>query len=541
MIESLGIAREAVAEKRWRDAFDSYDAVDVAEMAVADLTDFALAAQLIGRDEMAATVWERAHLTQLDEGDLVGAVNSAFWLAFGLMNAGYMAKAGGWFGRAQRLVDEHGLDCAEKGLLLAPVGLRSLEGGDPETAMGVFGEMLDIGNRFANPDLVALSRMAQGRGHVIMGHVDSGVALLDEAMVSVMADEVSPMIAGRIYCAVVLVCHQAFDIDRVREWTAALGDWCDAQQDIVPFRGQCLIHRSEIRQWQGDWSAAIVEAERACAHLSDPLGQPAFGMAFYQLGELHRLQGRFDEAMASYQEASQHGKSPVPGIPLLRFAQGDTEAAAVAIRRALEERSDRSTRAQVLVAAVDILAATGDTEPASEAAAELSDLAIQIGAPVLSAMAIRAKAVVALASEPARALDHARDAADAWARLDSPYDHAKTREIAGAACMLLGDPDSARFWIDPALVTYEGLGAEPDLKRLRAAFTSSGSTEDHALTERQIEVLTAVASGKTNRQIAEELYVSEHTVRRHLQNIFNKIGVTSRAAATAYAYEQGLL
>lgn len=541
MTESLGIARDAISERRWRDAYDSYESVDVTEMVAPDLTDFALAAQLIGRDEVAAAMFERAHLTQLDDGDLFGAVNSAFWLAFGLMNAGYAARAGGWFGRAQRLVDEHGLDCPERGLLLAPVGLRSLEGGDLETAMGVFGEMLDIGNRFANPDLVALSRMAQGRGHVIMGRVDSGVALLDEAMVSVVANEVGPMIAGRIYCAVVLVCHQAFDLDRVREWTAALGDWCDAQQDIVPFRGQCLIHRSEIRQWQGDWSGAMVEAERACAHLSDPVGQQAFGMAFYQLGELHRLQGRFDEAMASYREASQHGKNPMPGIPLLRFARGDTEPAAEAIRRALEERSDRSTRAQVLVAAVEILAATGNNEVAAEAAAELSDLAIQIGAPVLSAMATRASAVVALASDPERSLEQAQKAADEWARLDSPYDHAKAREVAAVACIRLGDLDSARFWVEPARSTYERLGAEPDLKRLKVTFEQSRPTDDHALTERQIEVLTAVATGKTNRQIAEELYVSEHTVRRHLQNIFNEIGVTTRSAATAYAYEQGLI
>jgi DNA-binding NarL/FixJ family response regulator/tetratricopeptide (TPR) repeat protein len=543
MSDVLERAREAFAQESWGEACTRFGMADEGEpLAVDDLERWALAAQLVGQDELAQSTWERAHLQLLDRGELERAVRCAFWLAFGLLNRGRMAQAGGWMGRAQRLVEEHALECVEQGFLLVPVALRTLESGDPQRAHELFGQVLSFGQRFGEPDLVALGRLGQGRSLVVMGLDAEGLALLDEAMVSVAAEEVSPLVAGRIYCAVILVCQQAFDVHRAHEWTAALSAWCAAHPDLVPFRGQCLVHRSEVMQWHGDWAEAMEEAQRACERLSDPEGQPAVGLAFYQLGELHRLRGEFADAEAAYREASRHGREPQPGLSRLRLMQGGADAAGAVIRRVLKEPSDRATRARLLSASVEIMLAVGDEEAAAGAATELAEIAEAVGAPVLHAMSLHAAGSLSLHRGDARAaLDHAHQAASAWAGLETPYEHATSRLLVALACRDLGDRDSAQLESDAARQAFEQLGAAPDVDRLDELFPLSGSASTGILTARQVEVLALVAAGKVNREIADALVVSEHTVRRHLQNIFHKIGVSSRAAATAYAYDHDLI
>ena len=543
MSDVLDRAREAFEHESWREACSLFRTADEAEaLAIDDLERWALAAQLVGEDELARSTWERAHLQLLDRGEFERAVRCAFWLAFGLLNRGQMAQAGGWMGRAQRLVDEHALECVEQGFLLVPVALRTLESGDAQQAHELFGQVLAFGQRFGERDLVALGRLGQGRSLVVIGRDAEGLALLDEAMVFVTAKEVSPLVAGRIYCAVILVCQQAFDLNRAHEWTAALSAWCDAHPDLVPFRGECLVHRSEVMQWHGDWAEAVEEAERACDRLSDPPGQPGIGLAFYQLGELHRLRGESADAEAAYREATRHGRVPQPGLSRLRLMQGDVEAARAVIRRLLKEPSDRVTRARLLSASVEIMLAVGDDEAAAGAATELAAIADDVGAPVLHAMSLQAAAAMCLHRGDASAgLDHAQQAASAWAGLAAPYEHAKSRLLIALACRELGDRDTAQLEVDAARQAFEQLGAAPDIDRLDALFPGSGPASTGILTARQVEVLALVATGKANREIADELVVSEHTVRRHLQNIFHKIGVSSRAAATAYAYDHDLV
>ncbi len=543
MTELLDRARRAFERGTWAEAFSRFSAADVEQpLAPEDLERMAAAAQLVGADEVAAATWERAHLQLLDGGEVERAVRCAFWLAYGLLILGQMARGGGWIGRAQRLVEEHGLDCVEQGFLMIPMGLRTLEGGDPAQAHEIFGRAIAIGQRFGETDVVTLGRLGQGRSLVVMGRDSEGLALLDEAMVAVTAKEVSPIVAGRVYCAVILVCQQAFDLNRAHEWTAALSDWCESQPDMVPFRGQCLVHRAEVMQWHGQWLEALAEAKRARDRLSDPPGQPAVGLAFYQLGELYRLRGDFADAEVAYREASRYGRAPLPGLPCLRMMQGDVGAAAAAIRRVLGETHDRVTTAQLLGAGVEIMLAVGNIDAATEAAAELAVIAADVDAPVLRAMAMQASSAVSLhRGDPRGALDAAQQAASAWAGLEAPYEHARSRLLAALACRDLGDRDSAHLEVDAARHTFEQLGAAPDLARLKALFPTAAPPAAGNLTTREIEVLALVARGKTNREIAAELTVSEHTVRRHLQNIFHKVGVTSRAAATAFVYEHGLI
>lgn len=543
MNDVLDQAREAFEQGIWGDAFARFSAAATEQpLAPEDLERLAVVAQLVGEDELSAATWERAHLQLLDRGEVERAVKCAFWLASALLSRGQTARGGGWVGRAQRLIQDHGLDCVEQGFLLIPLALRALEEGDPARAHDTFADAIVVGQRFREADLLALGRLGQGRSLIVMGRVAEGLALIDEAMVAVTAKEVTPIVAGRVYCAVILVCHQAFDLNRAHEWTAALSDWCDAQPDMVLFRGQCLVHRSEVMQWHGEWPRALDEAKRARDRLSDPPGQPAVGMAFYQLGELYRLRGDFVDAEAAYREASRYGRTPQPGLSCLRLMQGDLDAAAAAVRRVMSEPTDRVTRARLLSAGVEIMLAAGDAAAAAEAASELATIAAHVDAPVLHAMATQAAGTLSLhRGDPRAALDAAQQAGSAWAVLEAPYEHARSRLLGALACRDLGDRDTAHLEAEAARQTFHQLGALPDIGRLEALFPTAASPPAGNLTGRQIEVLVLVAAGKINREIAEELVISEHTVRRHLQNIFHKVGVTSRAAATAFAYEHGLM
>jgi ATP/maltotriose-dependent transcriptional regulator MalT len=426
--------------------------------------------------------------------------------------------------------------------MIIPQSLANLERGNPSEAHRLSQEAIAVAQRFGEMDLLTLGRLVQGRALVEMGHPDEGLPLLDEAMVAVTTGEVSPVVAGRAYCAMVLVCQKAFDLRRAHEWTAALSAWCDRQPDMVPFGGQCLVHRSEVMQWHGEWLDALAEAERARDRLSDPPGQAAIGMALYQLGELYRLRGNFADAEAAYREASRHGHEPQPGLANLRLMQGRPDAAATSIRRVLDEHGDYVTRTRVLGSAVEIMLAVGDTDTAAAAADELNAIAAEIDAPFLMATAMRATGAVCLERGDARgALDALRPACVEWAKLAAPYEHARSRALAALAYRALGDVEAAELELDAARRTFEHLGAVPDAAQLDALSPVAPRSPVGGLTSRQVEVLALVATGRTNREIAEELVVSEHTVRRHVQNIFAKVGVASRAAATAFAYEHGLV
>ena len=539
--DAIDRARAAFARHAWTEAYEMFRAAeDETPLSSSDLEHAGLAAHLLGSDDDANAFWSRAHQASLAAGEIARAARQAFWIGMFHMNRGEMAVAGGWLGRATRLVEEGDLDCVERGYVLVPQGLRQLDAGDPASALSIFDRVAAVADRFDDRDLATLGRLGRGQALIAMSEVPSGVALLDEAMVAVTAGEVSPVVVGIVYCASIEAFQAIFDLRRAQEWTDALRAWVDGQPDLVPFRGRCLVFRAEMMQFHGAWSEAIDEARKAQEWLSRPPPEPAVGEALYQQAELHRLRGEFAGAETAYREASGWGRRAEPGLALLRLAQGRPKAASASIRRAIDESADDTTRARLLEPQVEIALTLGDHHTAREAADALARIAVVTAAPLLTAIARRAEGAVLLAEGDARAaLAALREASAAWEQLDAPYEMARLRVRIGQALRKLGDLDSADLEFEAARRVFRELGAAPDLTFLDAVTAAPAGRSD-GLSVREVEVLRLLAEGKTNRAIAAHLGISERTIDRHVSNIFTKLGVSSRSAATAYAYEHGL-
>jgi DNA-binding CsgD family transcriptional regulator len=536
--------RESFGRQAWGEAHALLSAADHAEpLGLDDLERLALAAALIGKDADSAAAGARAHQESLRLEDPARAARCAFWVGFNHLGRGDVAQGLGWLARAARVLDDRQLDCAERGYLLVPVAIRATDEGDYAAAYATFTRAGEIAERFGERELATMARYGRGQALVRSGRTADGVALMDEAMVGITSGDVSPSVVGALYCSAIEVWKGIFDLRRAQEWTAALSRWCESQPDLVPFRGQCLVFRAEIMQLHGAWPDAMEEALRASERLSDMPGHPAAGAAFYQQAELHRLRGDLVSAEDAYRQASQLGRSPHPGLARLRLAQGQVEAARVAMRGVMDEKHDRATRATLLLAYVEVLLAARDVSGARTATDELGTMAAQHRAPLLDAVSAQATGAVLLGEGDARAaLADLRHSWRAWRQLEAPYDAARVRVLVGLACRALEDEDGAEMEFDAARLAFQQLGAATDVMRVdELSRTTTAATSLGVLTAREIQVLGLVATGKTNRAIAAELVISEKTVARHVSNIFDKIAVSSRAAATAYAYEHKLV
>jgi tetratricopeptide (TPR) repeat protein len=465
--ETLDRGREAFDRLHWSDAYAELSAADSeTPLEPEDLERLATSAYLIGKDADSTDLWARAHQEFLARDDPARAASSALWLAFGMLARGSMAPAGGWLARAGRVL-EGGGDCVEQGFLLALNAIPTMFGGNPAGALEMFGRAAEIGDRFRDANVATLARMGEGDCRIRLGEPAAGMKLLDEVMVAVTAGEVSPLLTGLVYCAVISACHGTFDLRRAQEWTAALTRWCDSQPSLVAYRGVCLVHRAEILQLKGAWPIAVDEARQACERLSQPPAHASVGVAFYVRGDLHRLRGEFAEAEEAYRRASQLGRKPDPGLAELRLAQGQLQVAAAAIRRVSEESRDRRVRSRILPAYVHILLAEGDVAAARAGAEELTEIAAALDSSFVRAVSAQARGAVLLAEGDVRAaLAELREAAAGWRDLEVPYEAARVHVLVGAACRQLGDEETAKMEFDSARRIFEELGAAPDLERV---------------------------------------------------------------------------
>jgi DNA-binding CsgD family transcriptional regulator len=536
----LDQGRSAFREHRWTDAFDNLrDADRRGGLPAADLERLATAEILTGNAASGLESLTRAHEEFLVIGDIPGAARCAAWMAMHLTHLGESARAGGWLARGRRLVTELAEPDAVQGFLLIPESLGKLYGGDPEGALRLFSEAADIGQRFQDRDLSALALLGTGQAVLQLGRPEEGLRMFDEVMVAVTAGELSPVPSGIAYCAVIGNCQVAFDLERALQWTSALDRWCRNRPDMVAFSGQCQAHRAELFRLHGAWAEALDAAAGAQQRSGRGDPQALYG-GHYQQGEVQRLTGKLDLAEASFMQAARSGYEPQPGLALVSLARGDAKQAQAMIRRAAG-LADTATRRHLLPALVDIELAVPDLPAARQGAGELASFAQECPRPMVRAVSYQADGAVRLAeADPAGASQSLRQAWHLWLELGVPYEAARCRVLIGRACRDLGDETSARMEFEAAHAEFLELGAAP-----AAAWAASLMRKDDGgtagpLTPREAEVLRLVASGQGNRAIAAELFLSEKTVARHISNIFLKLGLSSRAAATRYAFEHGL-
>jgi len=535
---ALADARTACDQRRWGDARRLFAEAAVDALTIDDLDAFATASYLTGHDETGFALWGQAHQRCLDNGTVHRAAHFGMRLAQCLGFKGDLPRCGGWVDRIARLLEEAQIDCVEQGYLQHAQAMIALfEDGDIPGALERFQHAGKLGTRFASRELVTLARLGEGRMLIYLGDVAGGMAMLDEAMVSIEAGELSTVATGDAYCTVIDACAELSDVVRCRSWTTSMTRWCDTHQELVLYRGHCFIHTAEVLSTLGRWPEALTAARQACDRLAGPL-PTALGAAACLEADLLRLLGELDPAESAYARANELGYQPQPGLSLLRLDQGRSDHADQMLRRCLGEADDPITRSRLLPAFIDIAVATGDIDAAREAAEELRTIAGELGSAMLKAHAARgAGAVLLRTGDPTGALVELRRAFERFRDLDARVDAARTRLLIADACHALGDADTAGL---------ETAAADAALDACRTT-EDPGPTDTadlglpDGLTQRELDVLLLLARGKTNRVIGQELYISEKTVASHVSHIFTKLGITSRSAATAYAYDRGLV
>jgi DNA-binding NarL/FixJ family response regulator len=383
------------------------------------------------------------------------------------------------------------------------------------------------------PDLVAVGIHAEGRALLKSGHTADGLALVDEAMVAVLDGRLAPFTSGTLYCHTIAACQEVADLRRMTRWTDLTEAWLRTLPAALPFGGPfgglCAVHRAQLHLLRGAWA----EAEWAALQVVEFLDSARIDYAaeaWYVVAESRRMRGD-PGATNAYDEAHARGRNPQPGRALLRLAEGDAEGAYRSMRSAVAAAgADSLVRAPLCAAYVEIALAAGRTDEAASAAAELEKTASTYPTSGLEAMAATARGAVLLAEGRAEdALPALRDACRRWQDVGAAHDAACTSIRLAEAYRALDDEVSAAAEVSLAEATFERLGA-----------SRPAQEAPDGLTRRECEVLALVAEGRSNRQIGEELFISERTVARHLTNIFNKIDVTSRTQAARYAIDHGI-
>ncbi|MCU1449229.1 MAG: response regulator receiver protein [Acidimicrobiales bacterium] len=540
-------ARQALARHDWSGAYELLTSGDRAadggatdDLGAEELDLLAEASWWLGRIEECIVAREAAFQAYESAGARRQAAQCAVWLVEHHWFLARPSIAGAWLRRARKTIDDD-TECVEYGNLLLREAEAVHSTGELDAAIERATEAAALARRVGSDELEALALNAEGRLLIDRGEAEDGMQRLDEAMLLATQDRVGPYATGKIYCSLISACDALGDLARASEWTDATLRWSD-RHPLAVFPGLCRVHRAQVLGLRGAWDEAVQEAHRACTELeSVNIGNAA--VAWAEIGDIRRRLGDLDGAEDAFRTADELCGRPAAGLALLRLAQGRASAATTIIDDALAgEQWNRLARVRLLPAKVQIEVANGNLDAARPAVEELEDIATTYATVAAQAAAATCRGRLELAQGSCRAAcDALRRAVELWQALDVPYETATARLLLGQACREGGDKEGGAFSLLAAAEGFERLGAVLDARRTRTLQEGTAATLPAGLTEREAEVLRLVTSGLTNKDIASQLHLSAKTVGRHLENIFVKLGVSSRAAATAFAVSEGLI
>jgi DNA-binding NarL/FixJ family response regulator len=509
------------------------------DLGATDLEALADAAWWVSRFDESIDARQRAYAAYAAAGDDFGSAATASRLAIEHFVQGHPSIGAGFLLRAQRHAKQLPEGVGHGYLAMVESNVARFSG-DLERAVGLAQRAVEIAEGWGDRDLIAMALHTQGLALVDAGRVAEGLGCMDEAMVSVLSGEVDPYFTGIIFCGLIAACLELQDVRRAGEWSDAAQTWCSTLRPDAPFPGMCAVNHAEVARLRGAWpeaEAELVRATEALLAIEPGLAAPAF----VQLGEVRRRTGNHAEAEEAFLRGAELGADPQPGLALLRAATGRVDEAAGELRHAVAAEHQPPRRARLLAAFVEVTLASRDLNEAREATDTLRALAAAAGTAPLDALATAAAGQLALSSgDPEIAAGALATAAAAFDELGLPYEAARARVARARALRDVGDASTAEPELERAAAALRRLGAEPELAEIDRLRRAHEAALPAGLTAREAEVLRLVAEGKTNRDIAVELVISEHTVARHLQNMFVKLGVSSRSGATAFAFEHGL-
>lgn len=541
--DTLQAARSAYQRGDWADATTLFlQAEDEEALEIDDLEALVWSAGVSAQDGEMLSALEQVYAHHLKNDDHVECARAAFWSGLRNMMIGEVGLGSGWLQRAAKHAKNTEPDCVQHGYLLLPQVFMNRGKGNYETAVEIADKALSFGVNSNDSDLIALAGSLKGGILFRLGRIDEGYIPIDEAMLLANSERLSPVVSGVVYCEIVASCCRVLEMVRASEWTAILNDWCHRYPQAKAFNGICQVHRAEVLQLEGDWNEAFAEAERAGQGLKGTTEQTALASAAYRRGEIFRLRGSYEDSDREYRLAREIGIDPQPGLALLRLAQGRGGEATAMIKRALETAGDMPRKTALLPASIEVSIALGALEMAEDHCQELASIAERYGTEILARVADQGHGTLALArGEAAEAIKTLTRARKFWSKFGAPYLVARLRVDIARGCVELGDQDCFEMEMDVAEKIFKSLDAKPDLKIIWEVRNGAGSRDEGGLTAREVEVLLLVAEGSTNREIGQTLTISPKTVNRHVENIFNKLGVGSRAAAVATALKTGVI
>ena len=535
--DPLEIIHEALRRGDWQVALDSArnSRVDTPDLEADRLDSEAEAAWWLGRLDECIAAREAAYRIYDEHDDKRRAGQCAVWLWEHYAICARPAIASGWLRRARRSLDGD-TDCVAFGNLLLREAETAHGAGDLDRAGELARTTLELARRLRSTDLEAEALQTQGRVLIDQGRIDDGMAHMDEAMLFAIEGRLGPFATGKVYCSLIAACEELGDFDRAAEWTDATLGWA-RQHPFAIFPGICRLHRAIVLKRRGVLNAAEDEAARACEELSrSHIANSA--AAWAEVGDIRRRLGHLDRAEIAFTQSQDVSGAPCGGFALLRLAQGRIEEAVTIVTTCVARQSNPLGRASVLPILVQIAVGAGDLDAAHRALSELETTVASFGTASLLAAAQSARGRLMLAENDPGAILTLQQSVESWRELGVPYEEATARTLLGQALRAAGDETGAIASFDAAARLFEEIGARLDA---REALGDSKPALPAGLTSREAEVLRLVARGLTNNEIAAELFLSPKTVSRHLSNIYTKIGVSSRASATAFAVDHHLL